>query len=182
MVDKVPKIRHTSTDEAEGLVIRIPAKRHILALIFLAFWLCGWLFGEVMVSGALFGDKSLAWPVRIFLIAWLSMWTWGGLSAIYTWLWQVKGCEVVTASSAFLSIRREIFGYGRIKKYDVAEIRNLRESPYRRRNSGEVAWLAFFYGSKTIRFGGSVEMDEAELILQKIVSRVPQLASQSREE
>jgi hypothetical protein len=54
MFVKPPGPRHTATEEADGLSIRIPA------------WLCGW--------------------------------TVGGVTFIFIWLWQIKGCEVITVS------------------------------------------------------------------------------------
>lgn len=53
---------------------------------FLAFWLCGWAFGEIFVLGALLGGGLGG--ASLFLIGWLGAWTVGGAFAISA-LWHL---------------------------------------------------------------------------------------------
>ena len=39
--------RATINDIYNGVEITIPAKRNPFIIIFLSFWLCGWLMGEI---------------------------------------------------------------------------------------------------------------------------------------
>ena len=185
MFVKPPGPRHTATEEADGLAIRIPAKRNVFILAFLTIWLCGWAFGEVTAPIALFTAAHKQPGAAAFLLVWLCGWTLGGALAIYVWLWQLKGCEIITVSPAALGIKRELFGCGRVKQYDVSEIRELRVAPltynpfdYR---SGLAFWgmgggaLAFDYGFKTYRFGAGVDEAEARIILQTITARLPRV-------
>ncbi len=58
---------------------------------FLAFWLCGWAFGEILVAGVLFtGLFTRETPVltQVFLGVWLGGWTLGGAFTIHT-LWKL---------------------------------------------------------------------------------------------
>ncbi len=122
---------------------------------------------------------------------WLSMWTLGGGFATYALLWQLRGCEVITVSPTALEIKRDLFGFGQAKRYDVSEIRDLRFAPpaftpfdFR---SSMAFWglgsgvLAFDYGYKTFRYGAGIDEAEARLILQKIVSRLPRLTGDAAE-
>lgn len=181
--------RHTVTEDREGLVIRIPAKRNIFLIGFLGVWLCGWLFGEVSALAVLLGVGKREPGTGVFMFVWLTGWTVGGFFALYAWLWQVKGCEIITLSPSALGIRREVFGHGRSKLYDVTEIHNLRVAPmifnpadFR---TGMAFWgvgggtLAFDYGFKTYRFGAGIEEAEARIILQMLQGRVPQLSQPS---
>ncbi len=187
MFVKPPGPRHTATEEADGLAIRIPAKRNVFIVAFLTFWLCGWAVGEVMASITLFTSAQKEPGAAAFMLFWLCGWTVGGAFAIYIWLWQIKGCEVVTVSPTALSIRREVLGYGRTKHYDIAEVRDLRVAPLTYNpfdfRSGMAFWgigggmLAFDYGFKTYRFGGGVDEAEARIILQSIISRLPRLSN-----
>ena len=43
---KVPVARATISESPEGLLITIPAKKNWLVILFLGFWMTGWLFGE----------------------------------------------------------------------------------------------------------------------------------------
>jgi hypothetical protein len=186
MFVKPPGPRHTAIEQANGLTIRIPSKRNVFLLAFLTFWLCGWLAGEIMAPIGFFTQVGKNPGAAAFMLVWLCFWTVGGACAIYIWLWQVKGCEVVTVSPAALGIKREVFGYGRSKHYDAAEIRQLRVAPvpfdpfdFR---AGLTFWgigggaLAFDYGFKTFRFGAGVDEAEARVILQTIIARLPRVS------
>ncbi len=181
--------RHTATEEREGVVIRIPSKRNIFFIGFLGVWLCGWLFGEVSAIAVLLGVGKREPGSGVFMFVWLTGWTVGGMFAMYAWLWQVKGCEVITLSPSAFGIKREVFGYGRSQFYDLNEIRELRVAPMTFNpadfRSGMAFWgigggsLAFDYGFKTYRFGTGVEEAEARVILQTILSRAPKLSKPS---
>ncbi len=178
--------QHTATEQSDGLAIRIPSKRNIFIVGFLTFWLCGWLVGEIMAPIGFFAAARKDPGTAAFLLFWLCGWTVGGAFAIFIWLWQVKGCEVVLISPTALSIKREVFGYGPNKQYDVSEIRQLRVSPLTFNpfdfRSSMTFWsigggaLAFDYGFKTYRFGAGVDEAEARIILQTITARLPRLS------
>ena len=169
------------------MAIRIPAKRTVFILAFLTIWLCGWAFGEVTAPIAFFTASHKQSGAAAFLLVWLCGWTLGGALVIYVWLWQLKGCEIITVSPTALGIKRELFGFGPAKHYDVSEIRELRVAPlaynpfdYR---SGMAFWamgggvFAFDYGFKTYRFGPGVDEAEARIILQTMIARLPRLSN-----
>jgi len=186
MFVKPPGPRHTITELADGFIVRIPAQRNLLLISFISLWLCGWIVGEFLAPVAFFVAAQEEPGVWVFLLFWLCGWTTGGAFAIYIWLWQLKGCEVVTISSTALSIKRDILGYGRTQYYDVTEIRQLRVSPFTFNpfdlRHGMAFWgfdggiLAFDYGFKTYRFGAGVDEAEAFIILRTITARFPRLA------
>lgn len=184
MFVKPPGPRHTATEQGDGLAISIPSKRNILTVGFLTLWLCGWLAGEIMVPITLITNAKKEPGEAAFILVWLSFWTVGGAFAIYIWLWQVKGYEVITVSPSALCIKREIFGYGHIKHYDATEIRQLRMAPLAYNpltfrgfwGVGEGS-IAFDYGCKTVRFGAGVDEAEARIILETIINRLPRLSN-----
>lgn len=90
-------MRSTILPESNGLKVVIPAKINWFLLLFLSFWLCGWAFGEFMVSFEFFKHNTPP-GAKLFTIAWLGGWTVGGGFALYTWLWQLKGEEIVTVT------------------------------------------------------------------------------------
>ena len=129
MFVKLPGPRHSATELPDGLAIRIPARRNLFILAFLSLWLCGWLFGEISAPIAFLKSADKNPGAAGFLLVWICGWTIGGGFAILVWLWQLKGCEIVTVSPSALSIGRQIFGYGPVKHYDLAEIRDFRIAP-----------------------------------------------------
>jgi hypothetical protein len=186
MFEKLPGPRHTTTEEADGLAIRIPARCNYLKLAFLSLWLCGWAFGMVMGTFGFFSGMTKNPASGSFMVIWLSAWTIGGGCALFTWLWQLKGCEIITVSPDALSVRHDIFGCGRTKHYDASEIRDLRVAPFTYipgdfRN-GFAFWgfgggtIAFDYGYKTFRFGAGIDEAEARIIVDAISARAPRLA------
>jgi hypothetical protein len=156
-------------DTVQGLRIVIPYRRSWFVICILGFWICGWAVGEVMVSRQfLNGDAPPGG--ELFMLAWLGVWTVSGAFAIYAWLWQVMGKEIVTVHGQTFTARRDIGGFGFDKEYNLAQMRDLRIvqvgfNPLDVSSSLQL-WgvgggvIAFDYGAKTYRFG--IGLDEAE--------------------
>lgn len=169
---EVPRPRSTITETRNGLEIVIPAKRNNSLLAFMGFWLIGWAVGEVAALHTLIlgGAKEELTLVTIFLLAWLGFWTVGGASAIGSWLWMLRGKERITLQATHLTIKKDLFGFGRLREYDLQHISKLRVAPATFNMSAPAsAWeswgagggvVAFDYGPTTVRFGSSI--DEAE--------------------
>ena len=174
-----------------GIELSIPSRRNYLVALFLAFWLCGWTFGEVSAA------RQLMFPVHqmhgdepdAFLIIWLCMWTLGGVFAVSTLLWNLTGRERIVVQDAF-SIRREAFGLGWGKHYELQSVKDLR-AVESNANSGPFGFgrrdsfglqsgpLAFDYGAKTVQFGAGVDMAEAKYLVSKLIAAKPSLGTTS---
>lgn len=174
--------RSTVSDEPGGLRIIMPVKRNWFLILFTGFWLCGWAVAESVVPVVLYqqvraGTLGLE---SLFLLAWLGCWTVGGGFAIYAWLWNMAGKEVVFLNGMSLIVRREIYGFGRSKEFDLAHLRDLRCSPqgYGPWNASSNGWgisggnIAFDYGARTYRFGTGLDEAEAKHIVKAIKQRV----------
>lgn len=170
-------MRSTVTPEPNGIKVVIPAKRNWFILLFLTFWLCGWVVGEFSVPLVLFKQNTPA-GAKLFSLAWLGGWTVGGGFAIYTWLWQLKGAEIITFTPSGLLKKRSIFGYGRQQEYSIQHINNLRVAtqgynPFDFSSGGQF-WgisggtIAFDYGAKTYRFGAGLDESEANQIVKQM--------------
>lgn len=96
-----------------------------LAAGFLCFWLCGWVAGEifagwVLIRGAakvssselVFASQSSGFSgaavlfVGLFLLLWLGLWTWGGITAIRELLGLIWGEDRLLVRPDALSIER----------------------------------------------------------------------------
>lgn len=180
----VPADVAVTAETVDGFEVTMPARRNIFALCFLPLWLVGWVFGEVAVSHELLTATSLD-PQRLFLVVWLAGWTLGGGFALLIWLWMLAGRERVVLGHAALSVGRELFGLRRVKDYDLASVRNLRAgvvpgsafaTPAAARFAHVIGGsLQFDYGSKTIRFGASLEEAEAKRLCATFLARRPSL-------
>ncbi len=71
------------TDAPSGRLVTIPhpkaSRARYFPMTFLAFWLCGWLLGEVTVLSQLLTRPFEA--ASLFLVVWLCVWTVGGAFA-----------------------------------------------------------------------------------------------------
>jgi hypothetical protein len=167
-------------EDFNGIEINIPPKRNWALIIFLSFWLCGWLAGECFAISSLTGVANNTAPDG-FLALWLCGWTVGGFFAIRAWWWNIAGKEVINIGQGILSIDRKGALLNKIKSYDLNDTKNFRvqediasNGPFggMRTNSlwkiGNVGTIRFDYGMKTIKFGEGLDEAEGFYILQKL--------------
>lgn len=187
--EPTPRTRSIILDQPGGLLIRIPSHGHWSVMLFLLLWLCGWLLGEVSAIRALLEPESTA--AGSFLLLWLAGWTLGGGFAIYCLAWMAFGEEVVRLKADSLSIKRDIWGLGKVRAFRLSEIRRLRVSPQPAPPTGRPAkirtpWdashlgqVAFDYGASTIRFGSSIDEAEALILVERLRERHPSMCGET---
>lgn len=158
--------------EGDKKIITIPTTGSIPVILFMCFWLCGWVFGMFMGIGMLFNGGPAP-----FMIIWLTGWTIGGGHAIFTVLWLIAGKEIIEIDRSQIAIRKEVLFLKFSKEYDVKSIKNIRvvdvvDSGYRRRQTPRKqrfkngGLIHFDYGMKTINFGTNIESAEATHLLE----------------
>lgn len=185
---QVPTGRATMSESPDGLLITIPAKKNWFVILFMAFWLVGWFFGEVtaiqqIIRGHLPHGTNLKGGlpigVNLFLLVWLGGWTIGGAFALITWSWNFAGVEKVQLGHFTLTTKREVFGIGPLKEFKLGNVANLRINMgwsnatqlmghFQMMNGGTIA---FDYGAKTFRFGVGLDEAEAEQIIARLSAR-----------
>ena len=172
--------RVTVTDGPGGLGLLIPPKRNWFIILFMGFWLCIWAACEIMIP-AQFLNGEIPGITVVFILAWLGAWTVGGAFAIYLWLWNLMGRQIIAMHGHTLTTRRDIGGYGFDKEYDLTQVRDLRVSVMKFRAwdfSASLEFLglggglvAFDYGAKTYRLGAGLDEAEAKFVIRKITDR-----------
>jgi hypothetical protein len=63
----VPTAKASVFDTPAGLLINIPSTKNWFVILFIGFWLCGWLFGEVSVIRQLATGKT-AGGISLFMV------------------------------------------------------------------------------------------------------------------
>ena len=176
----IPQPRAIITETPTGLLITIPANRNWFVVLFVGFWMCGWLFGECAVIYTLAKGKTPL-PANLFLLAWLGAWSVGGVFSGYLWLWNVAGKELIALRTDTLAIKSDVLGFGNLREFDLAEVRDLRiDRPYP--GITTLTWnspaqmfgtgtIAFDYGAKTFRFGLGLDESEARQLVARLNSR-----------
>ena len=185
--------RHTVDDLGDTFRINIPSRKQWFLILFMGFWLIGWIVGEVSVSGIFFGGQSSGVP-DYFLLVWLGGWTVGGAWVIYILAWLLFGKEIIEVTNQAIITNRVVLGLGFPKEYSIEHIKALRVSQnvntndmYGWSRTGRLiglsgGFIAFDYGSKTINFGSGIDEAEAKQILTKITQRLSQYRSRNHQD
>jgi hypothetical protein len=176
----IPGSRVVFRDSPEGLAMTIPATRNLLMLFFVGLWMVGWAIGAGMVLRQLLGETTLHFG-SVFLVVWLAGWTVGGAVAARSWLWTAFGKERIVLRPATLSVKRDVLGVGRERRYDLPLVSNLRIVPASRgardRSSRpespavDRVGLAFDYGPETVHFAGGLDEAEAAYVIERLKAR-----------
>jgi hypothetical protein len=185
--EPLSEYRSTVESVPGGIEISTPARRNYFVAAFLACWLGGWFFGETSAISELLTPTTKTGGGTAFLFFWLCGWTIGGFFAAVMLLWTLAGRERVTVQNDAVSIRREAFGIGLGKHYELRSVKNLRAIETAGAIGGFATGardpfgfsggrMAFDYGAKTIHFGAAVDMAEARYLIAKIAGAKPTLS------
>ncbi len=119
------------------------------AAAFLAFWLCGWVVGETFALGILLGagwtlltgtpphpdfphiSGAALLPVGGFLLLWLTLWTYGGLTAFWTLFRTLWGEDRIMVRGDLLRIERRAAPFRRTREIPRDQIHGLHRMPGR---------------------------------------------------
>ncbi|ASU36125.1 hypothetical protein [Mucilaginibacter xinganensis] len=157
----------------DGIEIVVPSKKNTFLIVFLGFWLCGWVLGEI------FGLRSVS--SDLFSLVWICGWTLGGAMALRAYYWMMFGKEIITVGQGTLTIDKRGALLSKPKVYDLRESKNFRVyeefepvGPFGNRNSrgllnlGDSGTIKFDYGLETVKFADSMYEAEANFILKKL--------------
>lgn len=120
------------TKTPDGVYMVIPAPRRWVPTYFTGLWLCGWFFGELVGGAMLFSflftaDFSFA---TVFVLFWLTGWTFAGTMAMRAFLWGLLGYEEIIATKRYLSIKHSVRLWSKEQNVDIKDVSNLRvDSP-----------------------------------------------------
>ena len=105
----------------------------------------------------------------------------GELFVLYAFLWGAFGKELIISEHGILKIKRSIFGYGPLKKYELSKICNLRASGFFATtmswNFNMAYWgitggtVAFDYENKSRRFGINLNEEDANQLVKTMKGR-----------
>lgn len=189
--EPISNARHTNEliNGVEWTVVR--ARRNWFVLLFLCFWLTCWTLGGGAASYALFTGKI---GERVFIALWLVGWAFGWVFAAGSIMWQIGGRTMVAVAEGALIHRWGMPLMSRDKRYDAAQIRNLRPGD----TSGMFGWgrsmgdyapfmpnmasgsVKFDYGARTVQLFPGLDESEGRMIVERIASKLPLSALAAR--
>lgn len=173
-------------DTLSGFEINIPTKKNWFILIFLGVWLCGWTMGELSAIAAITGlfSENIGFA-NLFIVFWLIGWTIGGFFAFKTFLWNLKGKEIISFRNSEFTIQKVGALFSKPKTYNLKEAKKFRvqeeSNVYgsnnwgNRNNFGSLyasnGTIRFDYGLKTVKIASGIDEAEANHILEKLKSK-----------
>jgi hypothetical protein len=133
-------------------------------------FLIAWL--TLWTYGGLHAAHELLARFSLFLILWMIGWAVGEVFASFTILYAIAGRELISVTPTTLTLKVSIFGIGFTRAYAVAAMRDLRFQPDtsvgRNRRTSRIA---FDYGAKTVTFAQEIGEPEAAEIIARINQR-----------
>ncbi len=168
--------------EGEEVVLHARGWGRFALAAFLAFWLCGWAAGEVVVFGVLlwliagstFRDLapdlarhvpevsgSVPWLVVAFLLVWFVFWTFGGLSTVWHLLRLLLGSDRFVFGPGSVTVRQAVGPFGRPRTFRRGEATAVRV----RRRDGALVLLS---GTKEHHLTGGGKREEKEWLAAKV--------------
>lgn len=168
-----PQQPRFSVEEGPGLRLTLPCTKDWFRIPFFSVWMVGWYFGESseipkVIKGLLSGK------VPIFELAWLVMWTFGGVFLSFWIIWRLLGSEVIMVENERLSLRKQIAGMGTSREFETSQIAALRFRPeYGSGRSYRESRVELDYGAKTYDFGAGIQPAEASQLLRLIAKWAP---------
>jgi hypothetical protein len=162
-------------DISNGIEITIPTKVSPLIFVLSGIGTIVWTIGEsigIWTTITFLNIHDLS-NGEILLLILVAIWTIIGVYNVHTWLWYLKGKEIIVLTPSKLAIKKNIWGYGFKRVFDLNRIRNLWLSYYGGGREGNQSGgaILFDYDSNTYRFGLSLTEDEAQFILNELFKR-----------
>lgn len=156
----------------DGLGIHNPARRNVVAVLFLMLWLTGWSFGEYFaLSEILRGGNVVA---SAFLLLWLALWTLGGLGALAVLLWNLFGAERLFITGGTFLHTKGFGPFQRKRAYPVGQVGSFRLDTRGNPATSAVPLGAVAYQAGGARsFGVGMTREEAEASLAAIRRALP---------
>lgn len=194
MTRVVPVAAYRSRVESTpgGIEATIPMRRNYFLIAVMAFWLFFWAHSLFQLAPQIQHPSQTMHnppPPELFPI-FIVVWIIGGVFAVTVFFWNLAGRErIALQSGGDLTIRREVFGLGWTRHYELSAVKALRvvesgvDAVFGLRQSDPFGVrggpFAFDYGAKTIRFGAGLEVAEAKYVLSKLIAAKPALAEQA---
>ncbi len=194
--------KYTTEDVGSSLRITVPNRKNWFAVAFLTVWLIAYVFIAISARGLVarsfsalmreaLSTPAAGWGTSFYgglcMLAVLGMWFVGAtFFALYGWLLQVTGKEIIEASDYSITIRKVVAGFSYSKEYLAEHVKDLRAVPNQVSDwqfRSMAFWglsdggaLAFDYGAKAFYFLSGADEAEARQIVAMIKGRFPALA------
>lgn len=157
-----------------SIVILPEADKKRLTIMFL--WLLAWTVCGVIVIANFF--KLTDQNTQLFVVVYLSFWAYYEFKIARAFIWRKFGKEKIWIKDSILNYQREVNGKGRINKYELQLINDLKTVDIKSGSFSEIIDQSFWvkggerielsYQSKLIRLGMQLSEKETALVLKDL--------------
>lgn len=138
----------------------------------LLFWLLAWTACGVIVMANYF--KLQDQSSKLFVVVYLSFWLYFEIKITQAFLWKKYGKEKIWIKEGIFNYQQEINGRGKVKKYEVLLINDLKIIETKQNNFSDFINQSFWikggekielsYKNSLVRFGMQLSDKEAQLV------------------
>lgn len=173
--------RITIRETEDGLGVHVPSVKQIPAILFLLAWLLGWAAGEWFALHEIASNGVSV--ISAFLLVWVTVWTLGGLGAVFVVLWQLFGSERLFITSGAVVTDWGFGPFRRRRVWAPGEATGFRKSTPTMRKGWLVAarGISFDAADAVHNFGNSLSSDEIAVVLAAIARHLPDAAARQPE-
>lgn len=142
----------------------------------LLFWLLAWTACGVIVMANYF--KLQDQSSKLFVIVYLSFWLYFEIKITQAFLWKKYGKEKIWIKEGIFNYQQEINGRGKVKKYEVLLINDLKIIETKQNNFSDFINQSFWikggeklelsHKSTLVRFGMQLSDKEAQLVMKPL--------------
>jgi hypothetical protein len=171
--------RVTINREAGGTEVRVAAPRSWTMIVFLLFWMIGWVGGEAAAWRAI-SSTEIRPTAYGYVGAWLLLWTLGGVAGAIGLLWAFAGHETVAVRGDTLTLRRAAGPLGKTWSFRLSEVRDLRYLPPTsgdRKTRAAPGAVAFEHGKRPVRFGAYLGAEDGRAVADALAPAVASSAA-----
>lgn len=156
--------RMTIRKTADGIGVYNPTRRKIGLILFMIVWLGGWSVGEFFALTEIFGSGS-PFAVDLFLLVWVTVWTFGGVIVWSVVAWQLFGVEKLFLIDGGGIVTERGFGpFTRRKVFPVEKVTEVGFAPPAPKRAADGflsrGKVRFMVDGKPAGFG--IELDDKE--------------------
>jgi hypothetical protein len=144
-------------------------------------WAILWTLCGIFIVYQLFA-RNFTREENLVLFVYMVFWVFFEYKSVYAFLWRRYGKEKMRLENGELLYKKDLFGYGKVTRYFMENIRNLNKVSWKKSSYSSVYFrsfwiiggekLSFEYQSKTIRFGMQLNDTETSQLLQILKRRI----------
>ncbi|MEM9024409.1 MAG: hypothetical protein AAGB22_11740, partial [Bacteroidota bacterium] len=142
----------------------------------------GWTICGLYVVSQLFGDYPR--DTKTGMIVYLGFWLYFEYKGIFALLWRKFGNEMIKLDNEYLWLKRDIRSYGKLHRFDLANIKELTLMDYDQRpwvkTYSQSFWvvggetISFRYLGQPRGFGMQLSKEEGQTLFRKLGQRLRQ--------